>query len=488
MCRGFESLPRYFIPLDSFLKGFSLFCYYMPKETLLHHFLRNLHRRKLLENGDNIIVAVSGGIDSVVLLHLLHLASKELSFQMAVAHVNHNLRGQESGEDESFVRTLAERYRLTFHAHHAETLLLAAETKKSIQEAAREIRYNYFSELRRSLGFNKIAVAHNANDNAETILFNVMRGTGVKGLAGIPETRPDSGIVRPLLFATREQIVQFANEERLDYREDSSNKKTDYSRNYLRHNIVPLLSESINSNLIETLNRNAEIFTLLGSYLNEQAQTLAKSLIKESTPSHMILDRELFVSQSGFMQYFILYYLTKEVTSLEVSFDTIKEMAAVSHAETGAWSSPGGQTRLYRDRNHLVLATQPEPEQFQLPVSLYNEIQYDSFVFTTRQAKTPEFTNNRYVEYIDSGRLGNSLSLRSWKQGDWFIPLGMAEKKKLSDFFIEQKVPLFQKHSVPLFTSNDSIVWVCGKRLDERYKVTPSTTSILKLEYHPVHE
>ncbi|MBI3195231.1 MAG: tRNA lysidine(34) synthetase TilS [Ignavibacteriae bacterium] len=459
----------------------------MLKDSFLHTFQQHVRRENLLSEGESLVVAVSGGIDSMTLLDILVRLQQDWNFQLCVAHFNHKLRDEESEEDEVFVKQTAERLTLPFYSKSVKTAELSEGSRKSIQVVARELRYDFFQQLRLSRGYNKIVTAHNANDNAETVLFNLLRGSGVKGLCGIPSSRSDAGIIRPFLFATRERIHQYGEERSIAYHEDSSNKKTDYSRNLLRHHIFPILHQTINPNLTETLNRNSELFSMLESYLTIQSNEWKKQLLTSVSEEEIIVARELLLEQHEFVQHQFLHTLAKEFSRSEVSFDTVKEMLTIASSETGSWCPIDEHTMLYRDREHVVLTRQPSTENFQVFVSPPERIHRDTFDFETLFVQEANFSANRSIEFIDASKLGKIILLRNWKNGDWFIPLGMNEKKKLSDYFIEQKVPRFKKQSIPILTSDENIVWVCGQRLDERYKITSSTTSILKMEYEPVH-
>ncbi len=252
----------------------------MKQLPLLTAFQRFIKENQLIHAGDSLIVAVSGGVDSMALLDLLATVQEPMSLRLGVAHFDFRLRGEESEQDEEFVRAQAQSHGFDCYIRRADTAHVAAEQKRSIQEVARDLRYQFFDELRQSLGFGNIATAHHADDNAETILLNIIRGTGVAGLSGIPLRRKDLNLVRPLLFATRQQIQAYASERNLAFREDSSNAANDYSRNFLRHKIIPLLQKEINLNLSLTLLRTGAIYEQLEQYLNRTADKLSETAVQ----------------------------------------------------------------------------------------------------------------------------------------------------------------------------------------------------------------
>jgi tRNA(Ile)-lysidine synthase len=457
----------------------------MSEDSFLRSLREFIHQHKLIERNEKIITAVSGGIDSMVLLDALCELKQEFKLELAVAHFNHELRGKEASDDEMFVRTSAKDRGVECYVEHANTNSIAEAKKVSVQEAARDLRYTFFNKLRTSLGFHKIATAHHADDNAETILFNMLRGAGVHGLSGIPVVRADLAVIRPILFASRPQIHEYAVSRQISYREDSSNAHNEYTRNFLRHNLIPQICENINPNLIGTLHRTGELFDQIEQYLKEEAAKILPDVIVQHTTNQLIFNVSKLHDKPVFLQEHLLMQTVKQFGKIEIGFSAVKTMLSVSYAETGTSCSITRDLVLYRNRDHLILKRIQSTIPFRYHVEPNKTYEFEQFRFHSTFVSTPDFSDDPCIEFIDTAFLGKDLILRPWNNGDWFVPLGIKEKKKLSDFFIDQKIPLFEKHNIPLLVTEGNIVWVCGKRLDDRFKITPKTKNILKLEYAP---
>ncbi len=457
----------------------------MPEHHFLHTVREYIRRVSLMNNGDKIIVALSSGIDSMVLLQALYLMRNDLKIELAVAHFNHQLRGQESDEDETFARSVASALTLECYVERANTAAISDAKKLSIQETARELRYAFFNKLRTSLGFQSVATAHHADDNAETILFNIIRGAGVHGLSGIPAHRKDISVIRPFLSVTREEIRGFAEEQKIPHREDSSNAHNDYTRNYLRNSLIPEIRSNINPNLPLTLQRTGELFEQLEVYLKDEAAKILVDIIVHRSSKEIIFNLESFDAKPLFLQEHILLHTAREFGNIEVDFGTVKSMLKIVHAETGTSCSLSKDIVFYRNRNHIAFKRIPAIQTYRYHIDLNKNYKFEFFGFQSSISSKAEYTNDKNTEYIDGDTLGKEFILRPWADGDWFIPLGMKDKKKLSDFFIDEKVPLFEKRIIPVLFSDEAVVWICGKRLDDRYKVTPKTKNILKIEYIP---
>ncbi len=455
----------------------------MSEHPLFHSFQKFIHKHLLIERGEKIIACISGGIDSIVLLDLLSKLKTRWRLELAVAHFNHQLRGKESDEDEAFVRSISKERDIAYYTESSDTEQIAEIEKLSIQETARNLRYAFFNKLCRSTGYQKIATAHNADDNAETILLNIFRGSGVHGLTGIPVYRKDQSIIRPLLFATRSAIQEYADDRKLKHREDSSNFKIDYTRNFIRLEIIPLILKNINPNLTATLGRMSERFNQLEDYVNSLLEITRSEVIEESLKNKIIVNLERFSKLPLFIQDQLLLQLGKEFTNSEIDTGTVSTMFNISRAETGSSGSLTKDIIVYRNRDQLVFKRIFQTSPFSYTIELNREYQFEAFYFSITEVSKAELSNDPNIEFIDADKIGKHLNIRSWQEGDWFIPLGMEDKKKLSDFYVDQKIPLFEKQTIPLLISDNKVVWICGKRLDERFKINTNTKKIIKLEY-----
>lgn len=452
--------------------------------TRFHEYGR---RRKLLQERDKVIAAVSGGADSTVMLDLLAKEQEAFGLTVIVAHFNHRLRGEESDGDEEFVARRARHYGFEFYVERANTAEYAKHRKLGIQEAARQLRYEFFEKLLDSSGFSKVATAHNADDNAETILFNLLRGAGVQGLSGIPVYRDDRKIIRPLLFAERREIEQYAREERLEYRTDSSNAQDHYTRNFIRQRILPPIREQVNPNVVQTLHRTAELFRELEAFLTYTARQTFDVLVAKRTEEEMHLAIPRLRSNPVLIQQYVVMLAADSFAHRSLEYDQVNAILDLTEGLTGSWVAVGREHVVFRDREHLVFRkAEPIPE-FRIAVQPNHRYEFSSFRFASEVFEHRQVTlgASPEAEYVDADRVPDGeLVLRTWSDGDAFIPLGMKTKKKISDFFVDARIPIYEKHRIPILeTRQGEVVWVCGHRIDERFKITDETRRILKLEF-----
>jgi len=454
-------------------------------EGFADRFERYCREKSLLCKGDEIIVAVSGGVDSVVLLDLFSKLKSKYGLQLRVAHFNHQLRGKESDGDEMFVRKLAETHGYQFFVDRAETATYARDRKISIQEAARELRYRFLTSLVNGGGTQKIAVAHNADDNAETLLLNLCRGTGIGGLTGIPLYRPDLHLIRPLLFATRSEIQAYAKLNRLKYRTDSSNRKLHYKRNFIRNKILPLLQESVNPGIIKTLNRTSDILSRIEDFLLQEAKRHLQRMSLRKTNSLHSLDVTKLKNLHRSLQETIVKLVARSFSKVPLESREVTRILGLLGSDTGKGVELSTGFKVCRDRQQLIFVRKRKRFELEEEVQPGSSYDFGSFRFSSRAIPRKEVhsTRNRHIEYIDAESLDGRLVLRNWKKGDWFVPFGMKQRKKLSDFFIDAKVPRYRKEEIPVLESRGNIVWVCGVRLDNRYRIKRSTRNVLKLEF-----
>jgi len=456
--------------------------------TFLSRFHEYSRRRRLFGERSKIIVAVSGGVDSMVLLDLLTREREALGLTLSVAHFNHQLRGSESDADEHLVQQRGEQLGLEVYVDRAGTAECARQARQGIQEAARNLRYSFFFKLLESSGFDLVATAHNADDNAETVLMNLFRGAGVQGLAGIPVLRPDRRIVRPLLFARREEIEAYAAAEGVSFRTDASNAKDDYTRNYVRHQILPLVREQINPKVVETLQRTSELFRELEGYLMHSARAALDVVTAESTPGELKLSIPRLKGHPVLLQQYLVMLATQEVTGQRPDYEQVGRILDLTDGKTGSWVTLPDRHGVYRDRDTLVIRATEEPSEFSAHVLQNHRYAFRDFEFssTLLSGGTPGPGTPGEVEYIDADQIPpGHLVLRSWSEGDWFIPLGMNARKKISDYFVDAKIPLYEKRHYPILETKDgTVIWLCGQRIDDRFRLTDRTVNILKLEFH----
>lgn len=456
--------------------------------TKFHEFCR---RKRLIEERDRIIAAVSGGVDSIVLLDLLAKEREAFGLSIIVAHFNFQLRGDESDADEAFVSNRARHYGFELYVERADTSAFAAGRKIGTQEAARILRHEFFDKLMLSSGFDKIATAHNADDNAETILLNTFRGAGVAGLSGIPVLRTDRRIVRPLLFAQRKDIEAYAATEHLGFRNDSSNATDAYTRNFIRHNILPLIRERVNPDVVATLNRSAELFRELEAYLKFTARTSYEMVLVKDSTLELQLSVTRLRSNPKLIQHYIIMLAAEQFANCKLDSDQVNSILELTDGLTGSWVPIDKAHVVFRDRDQLVFRRQEDIGEFRFTVLPCHQYWFPHFSFSSEIVTEGNIKHNgKDVEYVDADKVeGHELILRSWQDGDAFIPLGMRSKKKISDFFVDAKIPLYLKRLVPILeTRGGEVVWVCGHRIDDRFKVTADTRRILKLQFSTTTE
>ncbi|WP_247234392.1 tRNA lysidine(34) synthetase TilS [Telluribacter sp. SYSU D00476] len=436
---------------------------------MLDAFLTFINAHKIPLPQDRTLLTVSGGIDSVVMVDLFSKAGLHLG----IAHCNFGLRGEESEVDELFVKELAEQYGVPFYTKRFDTAAYARDRDVSTQMAARDLRYAWFEEVRRQEGYDYIATAHHSNDAIETVLLNLVRGTGLAGLRGI--TFRNGALIRPLLFASREQIEQYAAIHSLRWREDSSNQSTYYRRNLLRHQVVPVLRQ-INPSLEDTFQLTAERLraaeALLAAHMKEWQQQAVRtegavlrisiaSLLQATEPVYRLAE---LLQPHGFT-----YQQAQQIVN------TLEGLAGK------LFQSP--THTLVKDRTELLLMPTPLPSEEVLIEESSTMVQFGPTLFSIERLARPsqfQIATNPHTATFDSDKLKYPLRLRSWRQGDWFCPLGMGgKKKKVSDLLVNLKIPRTLKETIPvLVDSQDQIVWVAGLRPDHRFRITDQTTHL----------
>ncbi len=355
-----------------------------------------------------------------------------------------------------------------------------------IQERAREERYRFFDSLRSPTGRTRLATAHHRDDNAETILFNFLRGSGVHGLTGIPVSRSDGFVIRPLLFAPREDILDYAREHAVPFREDSSNAGTGYTRNTLRHSLIPLIESAVNPGIRETLARTAILFSDLEAFVGMEVERALPAVLAPSAATEVRLIAGKMEELPLFLRESVLLHCSRLFNPYGIGYVHVRALVDLLGARSGSSCPVSKDLHAAREGAFLVLRrSAPAAGTFDFPVRAGESYAFDAFSFSSSVVAATRYGSTPLEEYVDEGLLGSDLRLRSWSDGDWFVPFGMGDRKKLSDFFVDRKIALPEKRRIPILASGDAIVWVCGQRLDDRFKVTPRTERILRLSYEP---
>jgi tRNA(Ile)-lysidine synthase len=442
---------------------------------LLTRFVHNIVEKKLFSASDRLLLAVSGGVDSVVLTDLCRKAG----YLFEIAHVNFKLRGEESELDECFVKGIADHYAVPIHIKNFDTAEYAAQHKVSVQVAARELRYKWFAELLNN-DLKYIVTAHHADDNIETVLMNFFRGTGISGLRGMLSKHDH--IVRPLLFASKKDILEYAKEKRLSWREDKSNASDKYSRNYFRNAVIPMVYKifpDAESNLANNISRFAEIDELYAQAVDAQKKKLVE--IKGSEVHIPILK------------------LKKTSPLNTILFEIIKDFGFTSHQLNDVLHLLDGEQnsfvqshdyRIIKNRNWLIIAPRENDKASNIVIDAdAHEVLFSHGILKIEKGTSDgiHFSKDPLIAELDKKQVKFPLLLRKWKAGDYFYPLGMKKKKKVSRFLIDQKLSRTEKEKIYVLQSQNRICWIVGMRIDERFRITASTNEILKMTIVPSH-
>lgn len=420
--------------------------------------------------GKKVLLAVSGGVDSMVMADLF-LASGRV---FAVAHCNFGLRGAESDGDEQFVRDWCVMNNVSFHTTRFDTAAYSAEWKKGTQETARILRYEWFNELLKEYGYAAVATAHHANDNVETLLINLFRGTGIAGLHGILPAQ--NNIIRPLLFATRAQISGYADEFDIRYREDSSNASDDYLRNTIRHHVIPTIEQWL-PNVVDNVNDSIGRFGEAELLYRKAVEAECRKLSEKRGRDIYIPVRKLKLRKPLTT---ICYELMQPYG---FSPAQVPGVLALLDAESGRYVSSATH-RVIKDRDMLIVTTIPTHTTDTIVVEgVPCTVEADHAQYTFSLGAAGDISADPNVAMIDASALEFPLLLRKWKTGDYLYPLGMnMKKKKVSKLLIDAKMPLHEKEHVWVLESNKRIIWLAGMRIDERFRVKPGTEQVLTIK------
>lgn len=443
--------------------------------------LRFIEENKLIDRGDKILVAISGGPDSVFLMHFLKKFDKMLKIELGAVHINHMMRGKSSDADEEFCRELSLNLKLKLFSLRKNVKAFSRKSKISIEEAGRIIRYAEFDKVMKKFGANKLATAHNCSDNAETVLLNLIKGTGLKGISGIPVKR--GYIIRPILGLNKAEILEYLKRHRIEFKIDESNLSENFERNYLRLKIIPSIKERLNPELEKSLLNSSENFRSVLSFIEK------KKDVEVGKTFEFINDELRFkIKRFGLIDKELRsYYLKNTVEdkfNVQLTFRDIKNIIHLINKEPGKKINLSNNLTAFNERVSIRISRNKEKDTFEA-ITLHegDEVNTNDRILSVKLFnKIPEkFLGNGIKEYISADKLKGNFILRRWKAGDRFVPFGFKGTKKISDFLNEQKIPTSKKEEQLVLTYRNKIVWVVGLRIDDRFRITNNTKKVFEL-------
>ena len=445
------------------------------------------------ESEADVLLAVSGGIDSMCMAELFAAQDPNMSF--AMAHCNFHLRGEESDGDDALVRSWAEAHGITLHVRDFDTETYARENGISIEMAARDLRYAWFAELCSEYGYKAVSVAHNANDNAETLILNMLRGAGLNGLSGMSKVSSVPGVpslllLRPLLGCTRKQIEGYMFANKYTYRDDSTNALSDYKRNRIRNEAFPIF-ETVNPSFVRTLNREMGYFSEAGEIVEDWCRAAVPSVVREDEQKEILhIDMEALMSSRHWR--YLLYYILEPYGFNSTVLASLEDLLTSSRTISGKRFESVGY-ELVTGRNELLVRPSSVPAgQDIMPVRGAGSYNFNGRTFKVEVCeRTPDMPLKQPagVLLLDADKLRFPFVLRKWRSGDWLVPFGMRGKKKVSDLFADLKYDALQKESAVMIVDtctdgmaeSQHMAAVAGIRIDDRYKVTADTVRLIRI-------
>lgn len=446
-----------------------------------------INRYGMLRPGDSVVVGLSGGPDSLCLLHVLLGLREAWGLKLYAAHLNHQFRGKDADDDAEYVKKICEEWNVEAFIQTINVPAYAKENGLSSEEAGREIRYRLFHDVSEKVGANKIAIAHNLNDNAETVLMNLIRGSGIEGLKGIEAIRGE--IIRPLINVRRDEIEAYCEKNNLSPRIDKTNLEPIYGRNRIRLELIPYIEKNFNSNIMNTLHRLSDIVAQENDFLNKEAKNafLEIAMVGKNSIEYNI--NKIQSIHPAIMRRVIRMGIEELAGSLKnIQYRNIETLVDLLDKGTGAAVVLPNNIKAYISYDTLVLRFDTKTENDRYYLELQNDKDNIAFMpgFTVRletidASQIKELKKDKDTVYIDKSKIKQGLVLRNRMEGDVFSPIGVRGSKKLKDYFIDEKIPREDRDNILLIADGKEIVWVVEKRLSEKYKIDCNTKEAIKI-------
>lgn len=448
---------------------------------------------KLIKSDDRILVALSGGPDSICLLNILFELKKELNIEIGAAHINHLLRGEDAFKDEEYVIKICEEIGIPCFVTRVDINNYSKEYKLSSEMAGRQVRYGFFEEITKKEGYNKIATAHNANDQAETILFRLMRGTGLEGLGGIKVSRDDK-IIRPILCLSRQEVEEYVEIKGLKPRIDKTNFEKIYNRNKIRLDILPYMKENFNEDIIQTLNRMSVLLQKDNEFLEKLALNSYKKYCVEDV-DYFIIKEEIFKEEEPIINRVLRRALVKySKSNYDFEMKHINDVFSLNQKGSGkVIDLPNGiyAENIYGDiyiknkknkfNNNKSEKALISKEEINNQIVNFEQFIIEFYVVDYYQGNIVNLNRNNYIQCFDFDKINDNILIRKRIDGDKIVPLGMKGTKKLKDIFIDMKIPKEDRERVPILCFDEKIAWIIGIKISEDFKVTNTSKKILKV-------
>lgn len=436
---------------------------------------------ELIKQDDKILVALSGGPDSVFLLYFLLKYKKKYKITIGAMHLNHMIRGAEAKSDEKFCRNLCSELGVDYHSANKDVPAYSKKNKISIEEAAREIRYAELEKIQKKFVYNKIATAHNCNDNAETIILNLIKGSGIKGLSGIPIVREN--IIRPILSITKVEIFNYLTKNKLKYVVDQTNFSNVYERNFIRNKLIPLIKEKFNPKLEQTLFNSSLILKRHSSVLSYAVRVISGQVaVMNGAKLKIIIDKLIMVDKNIWSD--VIKHSIESNFKVQISFnDCLKTISLIPNQKGKIVNLSSGLTALREEKTVLIYGqkTIKDNKAIEIKIGETRRIDHKKLSIHLVDYRSLKYSNSKNIEYIDAAKVSDRFTLRKWEDGDRFYPLGLGGSQKISDFLNNQKVSAIAKREQLVLLNKNIIVWVVSRRIDNRYKVTNKTRKVLQL-------
>ncbi len=440
-----------------------------------------------LDNDLKIVIGVSGGCDSVVLFDILANLSIENKYQLYIAHYDHSLR-KESFKDMEYVRDLAKKYNVKFFTKKENVKDYANKKSMSVEEAARVLRYEFFEEITEKVEASFLALAHNANDSAETFFINLFRGTGLSGLSGIPQKRPlnkDVTIIRPIINLSRKEVEEYASKRELIWVEDITNKMNIYLRNKIRNELLPFIQETFDKDIVNSVNKTSKLINAADVFIYHKVKKYVTDVIIEKKTSYIEIDlRKLFLYDDFVKAEIVGLILKNNFEFINVTQNILKNILNLYYLEPGANFPINDKLIAYKDRDTIFIARNQLFRDKSVTIDIIGEFRFENKIF--KLSKVPKtkinYDDAPNIEYFDMDYMPDKLEIRHIKDGDKFTPLGMTGRMKVNDYLTNNKIPLLKKKDILVLTDRVNIIWLCEHRIADKYKINPLTKKVLKIE------